>query len=187
MIRALAALEKHRFHFAPHPLLDPPTLNVGTIRGGIKTNVVPDYCEAEVDIRLVPGQMPERVTEEVREVINRDLGEEPFFSADKAPDNQAQIGIEVVCTAEPVQTSPSEQVVIQAQEVARDVFSGSAKLGGAPYFTDGSVIQPKSGKPMLIIGPGEESQAHHPNEYVYLENLAKAATFYEALALRLLC
>lgn len=28
------------------------TINVGVIRGGIKSNVVPDFCEAEVDVRV---------------------------------------------------------------------------------------------------------------------------------------
>jgi acetylornithine deacetylase/succinyl-diaminopimelate desuccinylase-like protein len=39
----------------PHPALGPSTLNVGTISGGSKINIVPDACRIEVDCRAVPG------------------------------------------------------------------------------------------------------------------------------------
>ena len=35
-----------------HPLLGRPTLNIGTIQGGTKINIVPDRCEIEVDRRI---------------------------------------------------------------------------------------------------------------------------------------
>ena len=38
-----------------HPSLGPCTVNVGTIRGGSKINIVPDACRIELDCRLVPG------------------------------------------------------------------------------------------------------------------------------------
>ena len=40
----------------PHPMLGPPTLSVGRIEGGQSVNVVPDWCEIEVDRRLIPGE-----------------------------------------------------------------------------------------------------------------------------------
>ena len=38
-----------------HPKLGSSTLNVGTISGGSKINIVPDKCRIEVDCRVVPG------------------------------------------------------------------------------------------------------------------------------------
>src|SRR5271169_4051410 len=38
-----------------HAKLGRPTLNVGTISGGSKINIVPDRCHAEIDCRIVPG------------------------------------------------------------------------------------------------------------------------------------
>ena len=40
----------------PDPILGPPTLSVGRIEGGQSVNVVPDWCEIEVDRRLIPGE-----------------------------------------------------------------------------------------------------------------------------------
>jgi acetylornithine deacetylase len=39
-----------------HPLISPPTVSVGTIRGGEKDNVVPASAEFTVDSRLLPGE-----------------------------------------------------------------------------------------------------------------------------------
>jgi len=37
-----------------HPVLGKSTLNIGTINGGSRPNIVPDYCTAEIDIRTTP-------------------------------------------------------------------------------------------------------------------------------------
>jgi acetylornithine deacetylase len=42
------------------------TLSVGPIRGGVSTNIVPDACSFEFELRYLPGQDPEPVLEEVR-------------------------------------------------------------------------------------------------------------------------
>ena len=46
-----------------HPVLGHSTISVGTITGGSKTNIVPDLCEATVDIRTVPTQNTPDFTE----------------------------------------------------------------------------------------------------------------------------
>lgn len=49
-------------------LLPGVTLNVGVISGGIRPNIVPDYAEAEIDLRIqTPGQ-DERVFEELQKI-----------------------------------------------------------------------------------------------------------------------
>jgi acetylornithine deacetylase/succinyl-diaminopimelate desuccinylase-like protein len=35
------------------PVLGSPTISIGTIHGGSKTNIIPDFCEASVDMRFV--------------------------------------------------------------------------------------------------------------------------------------
>jgi acetylornithine deacetylase len=42
------------------PILGATTVNVGTIRGGVAPNVIPDACEAEVLVRLVGDAAPVR-------------------------------------------------------------------------------------------------------------------------------
>lgn len=56
-------------------MLDHPSYNVGMIRGGTKINVVPRYCEAELDIRLPVGFKKERMEALIRKLL-RDAGRE---------------------------------------------------------------------------------------------------------------
>ena len=44
----------------PDPIVGPPSLSVGRIEGGQSVNIVPDWCEIEIDRRLIPGEKPGR-------------------------------------------------------------------------------------------------------------------------------
>ncbi|HXN16050.1 MAG TPA: M20 family metallopeptidase, partial [Usitatibacter sp.] len=55
MTRVIGELEKFRFPVESHPVMGRPTLNVGTIHGGLNTNSVPDEARITVDTRTVPG------------------------------------------------------------------------------------------------------------------------------------
>ncbi|KAM0810222.1 putative Peptidase M20 dimerization domain-containing protein [Seiridium cardinale] len=48
-----------------------PTVNVGTIKGGIAVNVIPDTCEFTLDIRLPIGLKAEEVLELLESIISR--------------------------------------------------------------------------------------------------------------------
>jgi succinyl-diaminopimelate desuccinylase len=58
MIDYLNGLDALALPAPEHPLLDGPTLRVGTISGGSAVNVTPDTCTAEIDVRLAPGIEP---------------------------------------------------------------------------------------------------------------------------------
>jgi len=45
------------------------TVSPNVISGGTKTNIVPDYCEADIDIRILPGQDSNYVHEQLRQVV----------------------------------------------------------------------------------------------------------------------
>jgi acetylornithine deacetylase/succinyl-diaminopimelate desuccinylase-like protein len=45
------------------------TISPDVIHGGVKTNIVPDSCEAEIDIRILPGQSWEYVINELKEIL----------------------------------------------------------------------------------------------------------------------
>lgn len=45
------------------------TLNVGVISGGVRPNIIPDYAEAEVDLRMVHPQQAEMVIEELNRIV----------------------------------------------------------------------------------------------------------------------
>ncbi|MHC3130404.1 MAG: M20/M25/M40 family metallo-hydrolase [Candidatus Bathyarchaeota archaeon] len=46
------------------------TVSPNVIHGGMKTNIVPDSCEADIDIRILPGQDKNYVIEKLPEIVN---------------------------------------------------------------------------------------------------------------------
>ena len=55
LARALGAPAHFRCPGDSHPEMGQPTLNVGTISGGLNTNSVPDEARITIDTRTVPG------------------------------------------------------------------------------------------------------------------------------------
>jgi succinyl-diaminopimelate desuccinylase len=172
MSHALQRLEKHRFTFTPHPLLLPPTLNVGVIRGGTKENVVADRCEVELDIRIVPSQTPQSVLDELHRLLSEVQKEIPDFRYE----------LQLLQAQPAIETPPQHPLIQTAQRIARALGKEDVTPRSAPYYTDGSVLQPHLKVPVLICGPGDSAQAHVPDERVSVERLRQAAEFYAQLA-----
>ncbi len=63
LARVISAVEKFDAGVPEHPWLGPPTVNVGTARGGINVNSVPDLATATIDMRTVTGQDHVRLRE----------------------------------------------------------------------------------------------------------------------------
>ncbi|KIW34027.1 uncharacterized protein PV07_00829 [Cladophialophora immunda] len=75
----LEQLEKHEVQTVAneimgagtHAILGRPTVNIGTIRGGLKVNMIPEICVSELDIRLPAGLTREPVLERMRAIISK--------------------------------------------------------------------------------------------------------------------
>jgi succinyl-diaminopimelate desuccinylase len=168
-------LVERRFPYTPHPLLAPPTINVGTIAGGVKTNVVPDRCVATVDLRTVPGQDHAAIVEEVRDLAAELVSTAPGL----------RIDVNVGNDMPPLETAADHPLVQTAQAAVADVLSVSPPVRGAPYYTDGGVWV-GTGIPIVIVGPGDDRLAHQPNERVETTQVLRAVRGYLALVERLL-
>jgi succinyl-diaminopimelate desuccinylase len=153
------------FSVPSHPLLGAPTLNIGTIEGGMNINSVPDRVRIGIDIRMLPGQSEASV---------RDL---LFRSCD------AKVEIERLEGAGSVETDPDHPWVRKVFDLVESIQGTRPLLAGAPYFTDASVLTPALGNvPTVILGPGEAEQAHKTDEYIYVSKLVSAAELYFRIA-----
>jgi len=132
------------------PVLGRPTLSVGTIAGGSKTNIVPDSCEASVDMRTLPGQDIAWVAELLRT---------------RVPD----IGISLSGSA-PLFTDPAHPLIRRLQ-------SCGAGLAGAPWFCDAAIFAER-GCPAIALGPGSIAQAHTRDEFISVADLEAGAGFF---------
>lgn len=172
----LRAIRGLRFDYAPHPLLAPPTMNVGTIRGGVKTNVVPDRCQATLDLRTLPGQRHAELIDAILALAHEQQEANPAL----------RLEVGVANDLPPVETPADDPTVGSFRAVAAGQLGAEPKVRGMPYYTDASVLQPPTGVPTIMFGPGDDRLAHQPNEWVALDQVARAAACYAAFARALL-
>lgn len=177
MLRLLDAIDRRvssRLAAMRHPLVPPPSLNIGTIRGGVATNVVPDWCEATVDRRTLPGEnLPEAVAE-IERIIAALQREDPALQAE----------VEVLQAGPPIETPLDAPLVRAAQDVARELRL-SPEAVGYHQASDGRFFAER-GIPTILFGPGDPEVAHTPDESVDLDDVITAARFYALLGLRLM-
>jgi acetylornithine deacetylase/succinyl-diaminopimelate desuccinylase-like protein len=147
---------------AADPILGAPTVNVGTIRGGTQNNIVPDYCEIEIDRRTVPG--------EIREDILATL---------HATFRQLPITTEILSDCPPLRTDPQNPFV---QKLAVATGDPKSALVGAPWFCDAAILA-QHGVPAVAFGPGSIAQAHTANEFVECKEVLHAAQTLEKFLL----
>jgi succinyl-diaminopimelate desuccinylase len=176
LLDLLHALRDLRIDYTPHALLAPPTMNVGTIRGGIKTNVVPDFASATVDLRTLPGQRHEELVDAALSIASTVEESRPGL----------RLEVRVAHDLPAVETDPKQPLVQAAERVTASVRGQAPLVKGVSYYTDASVLTPPSGVPTLIFGPGDETLCHQPNERIEVKQVLLAVRCYTALAQELL-
>ncbi len=63
-----------------------PTVNLGVVEGGRRPNIVPDFCEAKVDLRVPPSIDRHRLVKDIREALSIEvevLLSEPPLNTDR--------------------------------------------------------------------------------------------------------
>jgi succinyl-diaminopimelate desuccinylase len=150
---------------ATRRLFNYPTVTCNIINGGVKRNVVPDYAEAEFDIRLTPGSKPLMVKARI-EALVKDSG---------IP------GIEVLVK---VQESAGYHESPDSEFAHRFAATIMKITGKSPVFkiltggTDAIAIKNYTGIPCLGYGTSLTGMAHQPDEYVTVENLVLGVKVY---------
>jgi succinyl-diaminopimelate desuccinylase len=176
MVPLINELGKMVFPYKEHPLLGGFSQSINTITGGVKTNVVPDYCAVTVDMRTVPGQDHRAILRQVEDLI-ADLSR-------RLPDFKALV--KVTNDRAPVETSPDEPAVQSFADVVAEVAGERPVPKGVRYYTDAVAFVPVLRAPMIICGPGDAKLAHQPNEHVEVSKLVQAARIFTLAAAKLL-
>jgi succinyl-diaminopimelate desuccinylase len=165
--RAVAVLEKFRFSNPPHPLMGQATLNVGTIRGGLNINSVPDEAVIGIDIRTVPSVRHAQIKADLAEQLGTD------------------VELETLLDLESVYTAPEDPWVQEVFEVMQSILGKRPEPRAATYFTDAAALNVAYGTPpTIILGPGEAPLAHQTDEYCVVERVAQSVAAYEEIARR---
>jgi acetylornithine deacetylase/succinyl-diaminopimelate desuccinylase family protein len=155
--------------------IDTPTINVGLIKGGINTNVVPDQVVFRIDRRIIPEENPAQVERELRGLITH--------SAERLAG--IKVDVRQILLAEPLVPRPgTERIVTAIKRHGRDILGIDLPETGVPLYTDARHYA-AAGIPIVLYGAGPrsllEANAHNANENLRLADL-RAATEIVALA-----
>jgi succinyl-diaminopimelate desuccinylase len=165
--RAVTALENFDFNVSQHPILGLPTLNVGTITGGININTVPDRATITIDIRTIPGQSSSKIFQNLQSVLGED------------------VELECITDAGSLSSDPQNTWIQEVFEILESYLEERPEPWGVTYFTDASALTAAFGSPpTLILGPGETTMAHKTDEYCYVSKLESATEIYLEIARR---
>lgn len=151
-----------------HPVMGTSTGSIGIIRGGSGVNIVPEFCEVLVDIRLIPGQSWEATYAAIQSLVAIPLPgirwefEEPPM-ADPAfyfePNHPA---VETICRGAGRKDSQVVNFSCDASKIAA------------------------LGIPCVVIGPGDIAHAHTANESIAVAELQEGLATYLRIAHALL-
>jgi acetylornithine deacetylase len=163
--------KKHRsLNEISHPLLGPPTANVGIIRGGVQVNFVPDRCTIQIDRRLIPGEQVSEVLAGYQQMLDEAQRDIPY----------AAFSMDLPLLIDPsLETSAQAPIARISSSILRRIGYDN-RLGGVPFGSDASKIRQK-GIDTIIFGPGSIDQAHSAVEYVDIQQVQDACEYYKLL------
>jgi acetylornithine deacetylase len=157
----LAQIEKRDYGFTvPYS-----TLSTGLIRGGIAANVVPKDCEFSFDMRTLPNASADALYQGIRgyaEVLAREM---------QAVDPESRIDLVYASQTVGLAAAETDAIVQWAMQL-----SNNSTVGKVSYGTEAGLFQ-QMGVPSVICGPGDIAEAHRPNEFVALDQLAQCEAF----------
>jgi len=148
--------------------IDHPTLIVGTLHGGINTNVVPDKLTLRMDRRMIPEEDPAEVEARVRALIDGAV----------AGRDGIRVEIRRLLLARALKPLPGhEKLVAAIQAHGRRAFGVDIPAVGVPLYADARLYG-EHGVPIVMYGAGPrtiaESNAKRPDENLLLEDLRRA-------------
>jgi len=161
-VNIIKELKVQKSAYPKNKYLRPPTINVGTIRGGDKVNVVADWCEFELDFRFLPGQQAAKILENLKKVIKR---------------YASKFKIEVNDIQEPYNIGETHALVKALKKAMLDRGIKS-RIKGSEGATVITFFQHR-GIPAVSFGFGSSGCAHTSDEFAKINNLYKGAQVLE--------
>lgn len=146
------------------------TTSVGQFHGGIADNVVPRDAEFRYEFRDLPTANAAQMQSEV---VAYAKSLEPAMKK-VAP--AAGFEFETICEIPSFLGSKDDPVTRLAQEL-----SGEKSTTLVAFGTEAGLFK-NAGISTVVCGPGSIQQAHQPDEYVSLEQLARCEAFMQGLA-----
>ena len=158
----LKDLKRYKFKYKKNKYLRPPTVNIGTIKGGDKVNIVADWCEFELDFRYSPGQSAKKILQDLETIVSRHAKRYKIEISGTQKDCRIQITHPLVSNF----SAALKSLHIRPQ------ICGSEGATTITFFQGKNI-------PAIATGFGTSGCAHTVNEYVKIDNLYKGSRALE--------
>ena len=149
------------------------TAHVGTIRGGTALNIVPRDCAFDFEIRHLPFDDPDAFIRDVKAFAAK------FLPQMHAVDPATYIEFDHLSTLPGFDTHDGSAITALGHACNHTTEVGKVSFGTEASLFHGAAI------PTIICGPGHIAQAHQPNEWVALDQIARCEAFMQRLVERL--
>jgi len=152
---------------------DPPytTVNLGRLDGGSAVNIIADHATLDWEFRPLPGCDPEAILDRVRRHAEKEVLPRLRRTAE-----DAEIRFTEVAAAPALDAEGGEA----AEDFLRGLLGANA-AHAVSFTTEAGLFQGQAGIPAVVCGPGSIAQAHKSDEFVSLEQLARAEAMIAAI------
>lgn len=175
-----------------HPVLGDGILELTDIKSSPYpgASVVPEYCMATYDRRLLVGETPESVLQPLVELVDQAMKDDPDLKARVS----YAVGTERCYTGETITGErffpgwlyDPDEPWVKAVVKALQAVSQKPTVTQYNFCTNGSHYAGEAGIKTLGLGPSLENLAHTVDEHIAVEHLVSIVTSYEALLSALL-
>jgi succinyl-diaminopimelate desuccinylase len=150
-----------------HEVLGGPSINVGTITGGEKVNIIPASCSVEIDRRSIPGETPEDLIAQLETAVELAKTRYPELTAT----------VELMFAGMPFEVDPTSELVATVSDAIALVTNKPAELVGFRGASDARFMA-EIGAQTIVLGPGDIATAHTATEHISLDELEACAAIY---------
>lgn len=187
MARIGLEIEKLNERLLDHPFLGKGTITVSVFESGSPSQcAVADYAKIQVDRRLTLGETREIAVEELKDCAVR-AGYPDAKVTVLHYDAKAYTGNTYGTDKYfPTWVMEEDSKWLKDATIAYEkLFAKKPKVDKWTFSTNGVATAGMFGIPTMGLGPGDESQAHAPNEITRVDDLSKAAAFYAGFVYQL--
>lgn len=166
MARVIGDLERFRFPVESHAVMGKPTINVGTIRGGLNTNSVPDEARITIDTRTVPGVDHVRLCKSLQALVT------PRGAT-----------VRKIVDTPSLYTEPDTEWVQRVFDAAAPFVGERPQPRTITFSTDGADLKRGFGGaiPAVVLGPGEPKLAHQTDEWCSMTRIDQSVELFTTL------
>jgi acetylornithine deacetylase len=126
-----------------HRLLRSGSLHASLIEGGQEISSYPASCTLQVERRTIPGETPEQIETEIRELLGEIQRADPTFRA----------SVKTTLVRDPFEVVENAQIVQTLFKQSEALLGSAPEIVGDPMWMDAALLA-AAGIPTVVFGPG---------------------------------